>query len=149
MDNKGDTKNKEAYYEHLLCGCWGSWLGIIVQFFNWDGKLTLVIIHLFYHPHFDWLRAHGYQWGINKILQSENPANFYPTLPLKLSENLHKYPYLNKTTKRFYLTSSICGNLSLIISYGIMIADGFVWLENQNIEVVTLRMTFATLRDKN
>ena len=30
-----------------------------------------------------------------------------------------------------------------------MIADGFVRLENQNIEVVTLRMTFATLRDKN
>ena len=103
------------------------------QFFNRDGNLTLVIMHLCYHPHFDWLPARGYQWGINRILQSENPANLYPPLPLKLSKNFHKYLCLNKTTKKFYLTSSICGNLSSTISFGIMIADCFVSLKNKNI----------------
>ena len=72
----------------------------IVQFFNRDGKLTLVIVHLCYNPHFDCLPARGYRWGINRIVQNENPAN--SPLPLNLSENLHKYPCLKKTTKIFY-----------------------------------------------
>ena len=56
-------------------------------------------MHLCYHPHFDWLRAHGYQWGINRILKSENPANLYPP-PLKLSENFRKHPCLKKNDEK-------------------------------------------------
>ena len=103
------------------------------QFFNRDGNLTLVIMHLCYHPHFDWLPARGYQWGSMEYYRARIRQISIPPRPLKLSENFHKYPCLNKRMKRFYLTSSVCGNLSLTISYGITISDCFVSLKNKKI----------------